>query len=40
MRGYVVMPAEVADDPDAARGWVERAAAYVRTLAPKAAKKR
>ena len=40
MRGYVVMPAEVADDPDAARGWVERAAAYVRTLPPKAAKKR
>jgi TfoX/Sxy family transcriptional regulator of competence genes len=40
MRGYVVMPAEVAEDPDVARGWVERAAAYVRTLPPKAAKKR
>ncbi|HEX5038714.1 MAG TPA: TfoX/Sxy family protein [Candidatus Limnocylindria bacterium] len=40
MRGYVVMPAEVAADPDASRDWVERAAAYVRTLPPKPARKR
>jgi hypothetical protein len=38
MRGYVVMPAEVAADADEARAWVERAAAYVRTLPPKAPK--
>ncbi len=40
MRGYVLMPDEVAEDPDQARAWVERAAAYVRTLPPKARKKR
>jgi TfoX/Sxy family transcriptional regulator of competence genes len=40
MRGYVAMPADVAADPDQARAWVERAAAYVRSLPPKAAKKR
>ena len=40
MRGYVVLPADVAEDPDQARSWVERAATYVRTLPPKAPKKR
>ncbi len=35
MREYVTLPAEIAADPDAAREWVERAAAYVRTLPPK-----
>ena len=40
MRGYVVMPDEVATDPQQARTWVERAASYVRTLPPKEAKKR
>ena len=35
MREYVVLPAEVVEDADAARGWVERAASYVRTLPPK-----
>lgn len=40
MREYVALPAEIAADPDAARGWVERAAAYVRTLPPKAPKAR
>ena len=38
MRGYVVMPDEVAADPEQARTWVERAASYVRTLPPKAPK--
>jgi TfoX/Sxy family transcriptional regulator of competence genes len=40
MRGYVVLPADVAEDPSQARSWVERAATYVRTLPPKASKKR
>lgn len=40
MREYVALPPEVADDVDAARGWIERAASYVRTLPPKAAKQR
>ena len=40
MRGYVVMPEEIAADPDQARGWVDRAAAYVRTLPPKAPRKK
>jgi TfoX/Sxy family transcriptional regulator of competence genes len=40
MREYVAMPPDVIDDPEAARGWVERAAAYVRTLPPKAPKPR
>jgi TfoX/Sxy family transcriptional regulator of competence genes len=40
MRGYVVLPAASAEDPDEARAWVERAATYVRTLPPKAARKR
>jgi TfoX/Sxy family transcriptional regulator of competence genes len=39
MRGYVALPAEVASDPDQARSWVERAAAYVRTLPPKPKKR-
>ena len=38
MRGYLALPPEVAEDPDAAREWVERAAAYVRTLPPKTPK--
>ena len=38
MREYVALPGEVAADPDGARAWVERAAAYVRTLPPKAPK--
>ena len=40
MRGYVALPAAIVDAPDEARAWVERAAAYVRTLPPKASKKR
>jgi TfoX/Sxy family transcriptional regulator of competence genes len=39
MREYVAMPPEVAADVDAMRRWIERAAAHVRTLPPKAAKK-
>ena len=38
MRGYVALPDEIAADPDQARAWVERAAAYVRTLPPKVSK--
>jgi TfoX/Sxy family transcriptional regulator of competence genes len=38
MREYLALPPDVVEDPDAARGWVERAAAYVRTLPPKAPK--
>ena len=38
MRGYVALPNEIAADPDQARAWVERAAAFVRTLPPKAPK--
>ena len=37
MREYVALPPEVAADVDAMRHWVERAAAHVRTLPPKAA---
>lgn len=40
MREYVALPADVAADPDRARAWVEAAVAYVRTLPPKATKKR
>ena len=40
MREYLVMPDAVAADPDQARSWVEKAAAYVRTLPPKTSKKR
>lgn len=35
MREYIALPDEVIADPDEARAWVERAAAYVRTLPPK-----
>ena len=38
MREYVALPPEVAADVVAMRHWVERAAAYVRTLPPRAAK--
>ena len=40
MRGYVALPDEIASDPEQARAWVERAAAYVRTLPPKVPKPR
>ncbi len=39
MKEYVALPPEVAADVTAVRGWIERAAAYVRTLPPKAPKK-
>ena len=39
MREYVTLPAEIAADPADAREWVERAAAYVRTLPPKPPKR-
>jgi hypothetical protein len=35
MKGYAVLPSSVAEDPDAAAAWVERAIAYVRTLPAK-----
>ena len=38
MREYVALPESVAADPSEARRWMERAAAYVRTLPPKAPK--
>lgn len=38
MREYVTLPDDVVRDPDAAREWVERAAAYVRSLPPKSPK--
>lgn len=40
MREYLSLPAEVVEDPDQARDWVERAAAYVRALPPKQPKSR
>ncbi len=40
MKEYVALPPEVAADAVATRAWIERAAAYVRTLPPKAPKKR
>ena len=40
MREYVALPPEESADVVAVRHWVERAAAYVRTLPPKAAKPR
>jgi TfoX/Sxy family transcriptional regulator of competence genes len=40
MREYVALPAEVFSDPDETRAWIEQAAAYVRTLPPKAPKPR
>jgi TfoX/Sxy family transcriptional regulator of competence genes len=38
MREYVALPAQVAADVDEMRAWIERAAAYVRTMPPKAPK--
>ena len=38
MREYVALPPKVAADVDATRHWIERAAAHVRTLPPKAPK--
>ena len=35
MREYVALPPDVAADAGATRGWIERAAAHVRTLPPK-----
>ncbi len=40
MREYVALPAEAFADPDATRGWIETAAAYVRTMPPKEPKAR
>jgi TfoX/Sxy family transcriptional regulator of competence genes len=40
MREYLALPPEVAGDVAAMRQWIERAAAYVRTLPPKAPKQR
>ncbi len=39
MREYLALPSEVVTDPETARSWVERAAAYGRTLPPKAPRK-
>ena len=39
MREYLALPAAVAADPQAARSWVERAAAYGRSLPPKPPRK-
>jgi TfoX/Sxy family transcriptional regulator of competence genes len=39
MREYLALPESVAADATEARRWMERAAAYVRTLPPKAPKK-
>jgi TfoX/Sxy family transcriptional regulator of competence genes len=38
MREYLTLPPEVTGDVAAMRHWIERAAAYVRTLPPKAPK--
>lgn len=40
MTGYLEVPPDVAADPDALRGWVERAADHVRQLPPKEPKSR
>jgi TfoX/Sxy family transcriptional regulator of competence genes len=40
MREYVALPPDVFADVGATRGWIERAAAHVRTLPPKAPKPR
>ena len=40
MRGFVVLPEDVRDDPDEARRWTERAVAHVRTMPPKEPKPR
>lgn len=39
MKEYMVLPAAVISDPEALRGWVARAFAFARSLAPKASKK-
>ena len=39
MREYLALPAAVAADPEASRSWVERAAAYGRSLPPKPPRK-
>ncbi|MGH2417322.1 MAG: TfoX/Sxy family protein [Candidatus Limnocylindria bacterium] len=38
MREYVALPPDIAADTGATRAWIERAAAHVRTLPPKAPK--
>src|SRR5688500_18590831 len=38
MREYLALPPKVVEDADETRRWVERAAAYVRTLPPKVPK--
>ena len=38
MRGWVVVPADVRDDPAALAEWVDRALAFAAALPPKAAK--
>lgn len=40
MREYVALPADVAADASAARAWIERAAAYARSLPPKEPKRK
>jgi TfoX/Sxy family transcriptional regulator of competence genes len=40
MREYLALPSAVAADAEAARSWVERAAAYGRSLPPKPPRKR
>ena len=39
MREYVVLPVDISADVGAIRHWVDRAAAYVRTLPPKVPKR-
>src|SRR5688500_123315 len=38
MREYLALPSDVVEDAEETRRWVERAAAYVRTLPPKVPK--
>jgi len=40
MREYVALPPAVSADVEATRRWIERAAAHVRTLPPKAPRQR
>ena len=40
MKEYVVVPAELLSDPDALRGWLDRALAYALSLPPKPGKGR
>ena len=40
MREYVALPAAMAADPDVARPWLERSAAFVASMPPKAPKPR